>query len=161
MNEDTHKAGMLAVDAASVAPRIKPSFYPPPFAARVNGRVKRQLGDLFGLRNFGVNYTVIQPGAISALHHAHTTQDEFIYVLDGEVTLFVGAQSMVLKVGMCAGFPAGGEAHHLENRSDAPATYLEIGDRDATDKVSYPDDDLIALRTGEGWRFTHRDGTPY
>ena len=161
MNEDTHKAGMLAVDAASVAPRIKPSFYPPPFAARVNGRVKRQLGDLFGLRNFGVNYTVIQPGAISALHHAHTTQDEFIYVLDGEVTLFVGAQSMVLKAGMCAGFPAGGEAHHLENRSDAPATYLEIGDRDATDKVSYPDDDLIALRTGEGWRFTHRDGTPY
>lgn len=152
---------LIAVDAASVAPRTRPSFYPPVFAARVNGRVKRQLGDLFGLHNFGVNYTVIEPGAISALHHAHTTQDEFIYVLDGEVTLFVGERSEVLRAGMCAGFPAGGEPHHLENHSGARAIYLEVGDRDGNDNVLYPNDDLMAQRVDGGWRFTHKDGSDY
>ncbi len=151
----------IAVHAAGVAPRTKPSFYPPPFAGRVAGRVKHPLAELFGLRNFGVNYTVIQPGAVSALHHAHSRQDEFIYVLEGELMLFVGHQRTVLRAGMCAGFAAGGESHHLENHSGAPAAYLEIGDRDAADAVSYPDDDLVAVRSGNGWRFTHKDGTPY
>lgn len=160
MNERT-KPTMIAVDAASVPPRTKPSFYPPVYAARVAGRVKHQLGEVFGLRNFGVNYTVIQPGSISALHHSHTTQDEFIYVLEGEVTLFVGDQSQVLRPGMCAGFPAGGEPHHLENCSNAPAVYLEIGDRDTKDDVLYPNDDLRAHRTESGWLFTHKDGSSY
>lgn len=147
--------------AMEVAPRTKPSFYPPLFAQRVAGRVKRQLGDHFGLRNFGVNLTVMQPGAISALHHRHTTQDEFIYVVEGEITLHLGNETQLLTAGMCAGFPAGGAAHHLENRSNSPARYLEIGDRSPDDVVSYPDDDLVALRQDDGWVFTHRDGTPY
>lgn len=151
----------IAVDAAGVAPRTRASSYPPLFAARVTGRVKRPLGELFGLCSFGVNYTVLQPGALSALHHAHSSQDEFIYVLEGEVTLVVGHQRTLLRAGMCAGFRAGGEAHHLENHGIAPATYLEIGDRDPADTVSYPDDDLVAIRDDGGWRFTHKDGTPY
>jgi len=151
----------IAIEAANVPPRIKPSFYPPVFAARVAGRIKSQLGEQFGLRNFGVNYTVLNPGAISALHHAHSTQDEFIYVLEGEVTLYSGNSRMLLKAGMCAGFPAGGAAHHLANEGTAPAVYLEVGDRSPGDRVTYPDDDLLAERTGNSWTFTHRDGTPY
>jgi uncharacterized cupin superfamily protein len=160
MNAHTN-AKPIAIEAATAPPRIKPSFYPPPFAARVAGRLKRPLGDLFGLRNFGVNYTVLAPGAISALHHAHSTQDEFIHVLEGELVLHSGNAQMVLKAGMCAGFPAGGEAHHLENRGTVPAAYLEIGDRSPDDTATYPDDDLVALRVEGGWKFTGRDGTPY
>src|SRR5690606_22173588 len=158
MNEENTP---IAVEAASVPPRIKPSFYPPVFAARVTSRFKSQLGEQFGLRNFGVNYTVLNPGAISALHHAHTQQDEFICGLDGAGTLYSGSSSVPLKPGMCAGCPAGGEAHHLANEGTAPAVYLEVGDRSPEDLVTYPDDDLLAERTGNSWTFTHRDGTPY
>lgn len=159
MNEQA--AAPIALDAAGLPPRIKPSFYPPVFAARVAGRIKRPLGEPFGLRNFGVNHTVLEPGALSALHHAHALQDEFIYVLEGELTLYSGSQRMMLKAGMCAGFPAGGAAHHLANEGTAPAAYLEIGDRTPGDQVTYPDDDLLAERTGSAWTFTHRDGSPY
>ncbi len=158
---DTTDATPIAIEAAAAPPRLKPSLYPPQFAVRVAGRVKRPLGDLFGLRNFGVNYTVLAPGAISALHHAHTRQDEFIHVLEGELVLHSGSHRLVLTAGMCAGFPAGGEAHHLENASEAPAAYLEIGDRTPDDTATYPDDDLVALRVEGGWKFTRRDGTAY
>jgi uncharacterized cupin superfamily protein len=161
MMSEKDKAPILAIEAASAPPRTRPSLYPAEFAVRMAGREKRPLGELFGLRNFGVNYTVLQPGAISALHHAHTVQDEFIYVLEGELTLHSGSSSLKLTAGMCAGFPAGGTAHHLENQGTAPAAYLEIGDRSAGDHVTYPNDDLIAVRTGDTWTFTHRDGTPY
>jgi len=150
-----------AVLAASVPPRTKPSLYPAPFAARVEGRIKRQLGEQFGLRNFGVNLTILQPGSISALHHAHARQDEFIYVLEGEMVLVTGETRTLLSPGMCAGFPAGGEAHHLENQGEAPAAYLEIGDRTAGDVCTYPDDDLLLTGTADGWTITHKDGTPY
>jgi uncharacterized cupin superfamily protein len=156
-----NEAPLRAIEAAAAPLRNKPSLYPPVFATRVTGRSKRPLGELFGLRNFGVNYTVLEPGAISALHHRHTLQDEFIYVLEGELTLHLGSSSLRLTAGMCAGFPAGGEAHHLENQTPEPAAYLEIGDRTAGDHVSYPDDDLVAVRSGDTWVFTHRDGTPY
>lgn len=161
MSGHSREAPLRAIEAAQAPLRTKPSFYPPVFAARVAGRHKRPLGELFGLANFGVNYTVLEPGAISALHHRHTRQDEFIYVLEGEITLHSGDTRMKLTAGMCAGFPAGGEAHHLENEGTRPATYLEIGDRAPGDEVSYPDDDLVAVHTGNGWTFTHRDGTPY
>jgi uncharacterized cupin superfamily protein len=151
-----------AVRAADVPPRTKPSNYPEPFFSRMAGRSKRQLGELFGLTNFGVNLTTLRPGGVSALHHRHTTQDEFIYVLEGEIVLLTDAGETVLTAGMCAGFPKGGTAHHLANRSGAEATYLEIGDRSPGDVVTYPQDDIAAtLSPGGRWVFTRKDGTPY
>lgn len=149
------------VRAVDVPLRGKPSAYPQPFADRMAGRYKRQLGDQFGLCNFGVNLTMLEPGAVSALQHSHSRQDEFIYILDGDLTLVSGTQVHGLAAGMCVGFPAGGDSHHLENRSSRPATYLEVGDRTEGDEASYPFDDLVALREGNGWRFTHKDGEPY
>ena len=126
------------------------------------GRVKRLLGDLFGLASFGVNLTRLPPGAVSALHHRHTRQDEFIFVLEGEPTLHTDAGEIALRPGMCAGFPAGGTAHHLENRTDGDAVILEVGDRARGDEVAYPTDDVQAVMGEDGtWRFTHKDGTAY
>jgi uncharacterized cupin superfamily protein len=151
-----------AIAAAEAPPRAKASNYPPFFAVRVAGREKRPLGDLFGLKNFGVNLTRLAPGSISALHHAHTRQDEFIYVLEGEPTLVLGEEEVQLHPGMCAGFPASGLAHHLENRTDRGVVYLEIGDRTAGDEASYPNDDIRAVLGPDGkWFFTRKDGTPY
>ncbi|RPE77084.1 cupin domain-containing protein [Vulcaniibacterium tengchongense] len=151
-----------AIHAAQAAPRTKPSLYPEPFASRVAGRIKRPLGDLFGLTNFGVNLTVLPPGAISALRHAHSRQDEFVYVLSGRPTLYTDEGRTLLEPGMCAGFKAGsGNAHHLVNESDGDVVYLEVGDRAAGDEVAYPDDDLAAAFVEGRWRFLHKDGTAY
>jgi len=152
-----------AIVAAEVAPRERPSNYPEPYAARMSGREKRTLGDLFGLRNFGVNLTQLQPGAVSALHHCHSKQDEFIYVLQGYPTLVTDAGEIPLSPGMCSGFRAGnGQAHHLVNHSDELAVYLEVGDRTRGDSVSYPDDDLASVIGPDGaWIFAHKDGRPY
>jgi uncharacterized cupin superfamily protein len=158
-NEDDEIA---AIEAAAAPPRAKASISPEPFASRLAGRVKRPLGDVFRLKNFGVNLTRLPPGAISALHHGHSCQDEFVYVLEGTPTLCLGTEEFLLRPGMCAGFPAGGPAHHLVNRSDADVVYLEVGDRARGDAVFYPDDDLAAvLDEGGTWRFTHKDGSPY
>lgn len=152
----------IAIAAHAVAPRSTPSTYPAPFAARMAGREKRQLGEVFGLANFGVNQTRLAPGAGSALRHAHRTQDEFIYVLQGRPTLHTDAGFMQLEPGMCAGFPAGsGDAHRLLNETDEEVIYLEIGDRSPGDQVSYPDDDLQAVFVDGRWRYLHQDGTPY
>jgi len=152
----------VAVDAASAPVRATPSVYPPPFAERMAGRMKRPLGALFGLDNFGVNLTCLAPGAVSALRHAHARQDEFVYVLEGEPTLVTDRGRTPLKPGMCAGFKAGsGDAHQLVNESDRDAVYLEIGDRMPGDSVAYPDDDLVAVGSAGNWRFTRKDGTPY
>lgn len=151
----------VARTALAVPPRARATNYPPPFAERVAGRTKRPLGDCFGLRNFGVNLTTLQPGAMSSLYHQHTLQDEFVYLLEGQLLLVADGRRIILLPGMCAGFPAGGVAHHLINESDAPATYLEVGDRAPHDCAAYPDDDLVAVNSGSGWMFTHRDGTPY
>lgn len=152
----------VAVVATEVAPRAKPSNYPEPFASRMAGRVKRQLGDVFGLSNFGVNLTRMVPGAISALRHSHSKQDEFIYILEGTPTLVTDFGETLLSPGMCAGFKAGeGGGHQLANRSDDVVVYLEIGDRSADDSVFYPDDDIEAYRDGSGWRFRHKNGEPY
>lgn len=129
----------------------------------VEGRSKHPLGDLFGLKNFGVNLTRLAPGAFSALRHAHAKQDEFVYLLEGEVVLITDAGETVLKAGMCAGFKAGtGDAHHLHNRSKKDVLFLEVGDRSAGDSVSYPDNDVVALFGADGkWKYTRKDGTPY
>jgi len=158
----TETRAASAIVAAQAAPRVQPSNYPEPFAARMLGREKRPLGDLFGLANFGVNLTRLQPGAVSALRHAHTMQDEFIYVLEGTVVLRTDAGETPLVAGMCAGFRAGsGDGHQLVNHSDANAVSLEIGDRSAGDTAVYPDDDLQAAFVDGAWRFTRKDGTPY
>ncbi|WP_428825322.1 cupin domain-containing protein [Azonexus sp. IMCC34842] len=151
-----------AVVASEVAPRAKPSNYPEPFASQVAGREKRQLGEVFGLANFGVNLTRMVPGSISALRHSHSKQDEFIYVLEGTPTLLTESGETQLAPGMCAGFKAGsGGGHQLANRSSEVVVYLEVGDRTAGDSVFYPDDDIEAYLENGGWRFRHKNGQPY
>ena len=152
----------IAVTAVEAPVRSKPSVYPEPFKSQMAGRLKRPLGDLFGLNNFGVNLTRLAPQAVSALRHAHTRQDEFIYILEGHPTLHTDAGATVLGPGMCAGFKAGtGNAHRLVNHTAKDVVYLEVGDRSAGDAASYPDDDLQALLVDGQWTFVHRDGTPY
>jgi uncharacterized cupin superfamily protein len=152
-----------AVEAASVPPSRASRGYPEPFAAGVAGRVRRALGDVFGLTNFGVNLTRLPPGCISALRHTHLREDEFIYVLEGDPVLVTNAGETQLRPGMCAGFKAGsGDAHHLINRTERDVAYLEIGDRNAADTVIYPDDDIGRALTPDGRRvFVHNDGRPY
>ncbi len=158
----SEKPNPIAVTAADVPARSKPSVYPAPFASRMVGREKRQLGDLFGLTNFGVNLTRLAPNAVSSLRHAHTKQDEFIYVLRGQPTLHTDEGRTRLSPGMCAGFKAGtGNGHRLMNETTEVVVYLEVGDRTPGDEGSYPDDDLKALLVEGKWKFVHKDGTPY
>lgn len=152
----------IAILASEAAPRTKPSIYPEPFASRMAGREKRPLGDIFGLSNFGVNLTSLNPGAISALRHAHSQQDEFIYILQGNPVLLTDEGETQLSPGMCAGFKAGsGNGHQLLNRSTSIVLYLEVGDRTPGDTASYPDDDLAAALINGAWQFTHKDGSAY
>lgn len=161
MAEDVRR--LTAIEAVTAPPRTRSSSYPEPFASRMAGREKRPLGDLFGLRNFGVNLTRLAPGAVSSLRHAHSRQDEFVYILEGEPVLVTNTGETPLRPGMCAGFRAGSDdAHHLVNRSESDVVYLEIGDRAERDTVTYPDDDIVAALTSDGrWRFVHKDGRPY
>lgn len=157
-NKDTP----VTVIVTEVAPRQKKSIYPEPFASQMNGREKRVLGDLFGLVNFGVNLTKLLPNAKSALRHAHSKQDEFIYILCGHPVLITDAGETQLSPGMCAGFKAGtGNAHQLVNRTSEEVNYLEIGDRSSGDSVIYPDDDLQASLVEKQWQFSHKGGSPY
>lgn len=152
----------VAILAAEVPARTKPSVYPEPFASRMAGREKRVLGDLFGLANFGVNLTRLAPNASSALRHAHAKQDEFIYILEGRPTLHTDEGRRTLAPGMCAGFKAGtGNGHRLINETSEVVVYLEVGDRSAGDTVVYLDDDLKATLVDGQWRFCHKDDTPY
>jgi len=152
----------VAIVAAQAPARAKPTHYPQPFAARMDGRRKQPLGDPFGLANFGVNLTTLAPGASSSLRHAHSKQDEFVYVLEGNPTLHTDEGRTRLAPGMCAGFKAGtGNGHRLVNETDAEVRYLEIGDRTPGDEGSYPDDDLKAALHEGRWIFTRKDGTPY
>ena len=120
----------VALIANEVAPRAKASNAPAPFVPLLQGREKRALGEKFGLTNFGVNVTRLEPGARSALRHAHTRQDEFVFILEGRPTLVTDSGSMALAPGMCAGFRAGtGNAHCLINETLEQVVYLEVGDR--------------------------------
>ena len=153
----------VALKASEAPPRVKPTSYPEPFASRMSGRLKRPLGDLFGLANFGVNLTRLAPGAISALRHAHSKQDEFVFILEGEPTLHTDEGRTRLSPGMCAGFKSGtGNGHCLVNETEQDVVYLEIGDRTPDDEGSYPRDDLKASLGSDGkWIYTHKDGRPY
>jgi uncharacterized cupin superfamily protein len=148
-----------ALDPATVGER-RGSGYPEPFRSRMGDRGKRRLGDACGLTRFGVNLVSLGVGGQSALRHWHTLEDEFVYVLSGELTLLTDAGEQTLTAGTCVGYPAGsGDAHHLINRSRAPATYLEIGNREEADEAFYPDDDLALVDNGT--RYVHKDGSPY
>ena len=152
---------LRAIAALEVAP-ARGSAYPEPFASRMHGRAKRRLGNVFGLENFGVNLTTLGPGASSALRHAHSRQDEFVYIIEGHPLLETDDGIQRLAPGMCVGFRAGdGNAHRLFNDTEADVVYLEIGDRSPGDEAVYPDDDLKARNVSGAWRFFHKDGSPY
>ncbi|MFJ5299136.1 cupin domain-containing protein [Pseudomonas sp. NPDC088368] len=156
---DQEQSPLLAVE---VPKRTRSSNYPEPFASLMQGRDKRPLGDLFNIKNFGVNLVHLSPRSLSALHHTHSQQDEFIYVLEGYPTLHLGDAVIDLAPGMVAGFPSNGRAHHLENRSGQNCVILEVGDRSRGDSVTYPSDDIQAVAGPNGvWIFTHKDGRPY
>ncbi|MFZ5789879.1 MAG: cupin domain-containing protein [Pseudomonadota bacterium] len=150
-----------ALDPAMVAPDTGTS-YPAPFRALVAGRARRRLGNALGLKNFGVNLTKLPPGCASSQRHWHTRQDEFVYVLEGEVVLVTDAGEQVLTAGMAAGFPAGKpDGHHLVNRSGRDALVLEVGDRTPGDEGNYPDIDMMWRIVDGEERYLHKDGTPY
>lgn len=152
----------VAIVAAEAPLRARPTNYPEPFASRMAGREKRPLGDLFGLVNFGVNLTRLAPSASSSLRHAHSCQDEFVYILQGYPTLHTDAGFTELSPGMCAGFKSGtGNGHRLINETAEDVVYLEVGDRTPGDEGAYPDDDIQAMLVEGTWRFTHKNGTPY
>lgn len=120
------------------------------------------MGEAFGLGNFGVNLTTLEPGAVSSLRHSHSRQEEFIYILQGTPVLITDQGETALQPGMCAGFKAGTtNGHQLVNRSAQPVIYLEVGDRTPGDVVYYPDDDLQAVSENGAWRFQHKDGQAY
>ncbi len=152
----------IAVLPLDASPRVEPSNYPESFRSLMAGRVKRPLGDLFGLTNFGVNITTIEPGAVSALRHSHSKQDEFVYVVSGTLILHTDEGETELSSGMCAGFKAGSKtAHRRLNTSETDAVNLEIGERTSGDSLVYPDDALVAYSQNGSWMFTHKDGAPY
>jgi uncharacterized cupin superfamily protein len=152
----------VALVAAEAPARAKASNYPEPFASRMAGRRKQPLGDLFGLTHFGVNLTRLAPAAVSSLRHAHSRQDEFVYILQGHPTLHTDEGRTRLAPGMCAGFRAGtGNGHRLINETGEDVVYLEVGDRTPGDEGTYPDDDLRAVMAQGSWTFVHKDGSPY
>jgi len=151
-----------ALDPARVEPR-NTSGYPEPYRSRVLPREKRALGDPLGLTKIGVNLTTLFPGKESSMRHAHTREDEMVFVLEGEVVLRSDEGEQVLTAGTCAGFPAGnGNGHQLINRSDRPARYLEISNRDPEDSAAYSDADLVYRKGADGKAiYTRKDGSPY
>lgn len=150
-----------ALDPATVA-QEHGTLFPEPFRSRIGPRVRQRLGDALGLSQFGVNLVTLPPGARSALRHWHTLEDEFVYVLAGELALVTDAGEQTLTAGMCAGFKAGvRDGHHLVNHSTRPAQYLEVGSRREGDVAGYPDDDLLLVLTVDGEKVLHKDGTAY
>jgi uncharacterized cupin superfamily protein len=148
---------MKAIDLATV-PANTGSTYPAPFNVPCSAQSCQRLARDAGLTLFGVNLTVIEPGAWSSQRHWHSHEDEFVWVLDGELTLITDAGEEILRAGECAAFRKGDpDGHHLVNKSGRPARVLEIGNSDPQDRCTYPDIDMIA----DGPVYTHRNGTPY
>jgi uncharacterized cupin superfamily protein len=149
------------IDAATLTPVVG-TLYPPPFDAPCRARERIKLGDAAGLTQFGVNLLRLPPGAWSSQRHWHTSGDEFVYVLSGEVVLVSDGDEEVLRAGDAAGFRAhDSNGHCLQNRSDGDARVLEIGTRVPDDAAYYSDIDMVAPAGGEPAVYTHRDGTPY
>jgi uncharacterized cupin superfamily protein len=148
---------MPAFDPADIK-ESNASSYPPPYHADNSNRYNRRIGDHAGLTHYGVVLTRIVPGGQSSHRHAHATQDEFVYVLEGEAVLETNDGAQLLKPGMCAGFPAGtGDAHRFLNRTDKDVLLLVVGDRSPNDDV----DIHLAWQPDGSRRFFHKNGTPY
>ena len=142
----------------SALPAIVGTLYPPPFDEPCRTRERKRLGDAAGLTQFGVNLLRLPPGAWSSQRHWHTGEDEFVYVVSGEVTLLTDAGAETLRAGDAAGFKAGdSDGHCLQNRSATDAVVLEIGTRVPGNVAYYNDIDMMT----QGGAYTHRDGTPY
>ena len=151
---------MPKIDIAKAMVRTK-GVYPEPWRAVTEGREKAALGDVVGLTQFGVNLTRLKPGAASALRHWHEAEDEFVYVLEGEITLIEDGGATVLQPGDAAGFKAGvANGHHLVNRSQRDAVYLEVGTRARSERVHYPDVDFMMERDETGRRYFRKSGEP-
>lgn len=160
MNQDM-KLRLPALDPATAEPRTG-SSYPAPFKALVAARERRALGDALGLTNFGVNLLRLPPGSASSQRHWHSRQDEFVYVVSGEVALVTDGGEQRLTVGMVAGFPAGKrDGHQLINRGSVDAVVLEVGDRTDRDEIDYSDIDMVIRWVDGEERFLHKDGTAY
>jgi uncharacterized cupin superfamily protein len=152
------KLKLPAIDPAMIEPRIG-SGYPKRFQAACAKREKRILGDLAGITRYGINLVRLPPGTASALRHWHTKEEEFVYIVEGEVELVTDAGSQTLKTGMAAGFPANkADGHHLVNRSSRDALYLEVGDRYEDDECVYPDHDMRLIPADGDQIFVLRDG---
>ena len=152
---------MPKIDIANLETDSK-TGYPEPFRQIVLGRVRKRLGNAAGLTQFGVNLTTLKPGAASAQRHWHAAEDEFVYLLAGEVVLCEDGGEVVMGPGDAAGFKAGvANGHCLINRSERDAIYLEVGTRAARERAEYPDIDLRAERDGRGMRYLHKSGEPY
>jgi uncharacterized cupin superfamily protein len=153
---------MPVIEDPLALPGRRGTVYPAEFAAVVDGRVKRPLTELLGLSQFGVNITTLEPGASSALRHWHREEDEFVFVLSGEITLETNEGERVLGPSMAAGFPRGQpNGHRLVNKSASPATYLEVGTRATEDDVEYPDVDMRGEKREGKYRFLRKSGEPY
>jgi uncharacterized cupin superfamily protein len=151
---------MIAARATDL-PARRGSDYPAPHDRPCRERVRRALGDVFGLTQFGVNLLDLPPGTWSSQRHAHERQDELVYILEGEVVLVTDEGETILTVGMTAGFRAGtANAHHLINRSDRPARVLEIGTRTAEESAHYPDIGMMVREDASGWGYFTTDGRP-
>jgi uncharacterized cupin superfamily protein len=150
---------MPRIDVKSV-PERRGSAYPAPFGEIAKDRVRQRLGDAGGLSQFGVNLLQLPPGSGSSQRHWHSDEDEFVYVVAGEVTLVTNAGEETLRAGDCAAFPKGvDDGHQLRNRSAAMAVCLEVGSRSAEDVAIYSDIDMMVDKRRGG--YTHKDGTPY
>jgi uncharacterized cupin superfamily protein len=151
-----------ALDPSTVEEK-RGSLYPEPIKSRMGDRAKRRLAAACGLKALGVNLVTLGPGGQSSARHWHTLDEEFVYVLEGEVTLITDQGEQQLKAGMCAGYPAGSrDGHHMVNRSGKPAKYLEIGVNVPGDTAFYSDDDLfIRWEEDGGMVYTHKDGRKY
>ena len=144
---------------ANEVPARNSCGYPEPYKSQCMPREKRALGDVFGLTKIGINLTTLPPGKSSSMRHWHTREDEFVYVVEGEVVLVTDEGEHVLRAGMCVGFPAGDtNGHHLVNRSAEPARYFEVSNRDDADGAEYTDPAVdLAYRNGA---MVRRDGSP-
>ena len=150
---------MPKIDIENAPTRIG-ARYPEPYRSRVGALLRRRLGDAAGLTQFGVNLVTMPPGATSSLRHWHSGEDEFVWVVSGELVLVQDGGETALRAGDAAAFKAGDpDGHHLKNRTSAPASFLAIGTREGSDTCTYSDADLINRTEGKRNWFTLRDGT--
>ena len=151
---------MPKIDLESIPIEVR-TGYPPPHDKVVMGRSRKRLGNVVGLDQFGVNLTTLNPGAASALRHWHEKEDEFVYVLQGELVMVENEGETIMRPGDAAGFKAGvANGHHFVNRGDRDAVYLEIGSRMPGEIAHYPDADLAVVKTDAGYVYTLKDGSP-